>query len=88
MKLVPKDVKIYKEFKNGWSPTQKLNIEFSILGSQEIGSNFISFDMIFEAPQSELLRFYFQTLSSNAQKLPGIQPFYIAGMLHIKCDPI
>ena len=68
MKLVPKDVEIYKKFKNGWSPTQKLNIEFSILGSQEIGSNFISFDMISEAPESELLRFDFETLSSNAQK--------------------
>ena len=67
---------------------QTLNIEFSILGSQEIGSNFISFDMIFEAPQSKLLRFDFQTLSSNAQKLPGIQPTYIVGMQHIICGPI
>ena len=39
------------------TPTQKFKYEFSIFNSQEIGSSLISFEMIFEALQSELLRF-------------------------------
>ena len=38
--------------------------------SQEIGSGLISFEMIFEALQSELFRFKFPKLSSNIEKIP------------------
>ena len=38
------------------TPTQKLESELSPFGSQEIGSGSVSFKIIFEALQSELLR--------------------------------
>ena len=47
------------------TPTQNLKIWFSMFGSQEIGSALVSFQMIFEALQSELLRFTFQSMISK-----------------------
>ena len=37
------------------TPTRKSKIRFSMFSSQEIGSGLVSFQMIFEALQSELL---------------------------------
>ena len=51
-------------------PTQKLKIEFSVSSSQEIGSSLVSFEMIFEALQSEIFRFKFRLLSSEIVKIP------------------
>ena len=45
------------------TPTQKLKIEFSLLGPHEIGSSLVSFLMIFEAIQPELFRLMFHALS-------------------------
>ena len=42
------------------TPTQKFKIEFSMSSSQEIGSGLVSFEMIFEALQSELFRLKFR----------------------------
>ena len=42
-----------------------------MFGSQEIGSGLVSLEMIFEALQSELLRFIFSLLSSKIPKIPG-----------------
>ena len=42
-----------------------------MFGSQEIGSGLVSLEMIFEALQSELLRFIFSLLSSKILKFPG-----------------
>ena len=44
-----------------------------MFGSQEIGSGLVSLEMIFEALQSELLRFIFFAEFKNP-KIPGIQP--------------
>ena len=38
--------------KNVEKPTQKFKNEFSYFSSQEIGSSFVSFEMIFQALQS------------------------------------
>ena len=51
-------------------PTQKMKIEFSVSSSQEIGSSLVSFEMIFEALQSEIFRFKFRLLSSEIVKIP------------------
>ena len=48
------------------TPTKKLKSGFSIFSSQEIGSSLVSFQMIFEALQSEL----FHSLSSKNLKIP------------------
>ena len=42
-----------------------------MFGSQEIGSGWVSFGMIFEALQSELLRFPFHSLGPKILKIPG-----------------
>ena len=42
------------------TPTQKSKNEFSIFPSKEIGSSLVSFQMIFDALQSELFRFKFR----------------------------
>ena len=39
--------------------------------SQDISSGLVSFQMIFEALQSELLEFTFHSLSSEILKIPG-----------------
>ena len=41
-----------------------------LFGSQEIGSNSVSFSMIFEAQQSEIFRSRFHSLSSKILKIP------------------
>ena len=41
-----------------------------MFSSQEIGSGSVSFQMIFEDLQSELVRFYFHLLRSKLQKIP------------------
>ena len=46
-----------------------------VFSSQEIGSGSISFEMIFEALQSELFRFKFQRLSSKILKFPEFNLF-------------
>ena len=38
------------------TPTQKFKNEFSLVGSQEISSSLVSFEVIFNALQSELYR--------------------------------
>ena len=43
---------------------------------QEIGSGLISFEMNFEALQSELFRFNFHSLSSKIPKNTGMQPIH------------
>ena len=43
-------------------PTRKFKIEFSLLESQEMASGSVSFQMISEALQSELVRSKFHTL--------------------------
>ena len=52
------------------TPTQKLEIGFSMFSSQEIGPSLVSFQMIFEALQSELFRFKFHSLGSKILKIP------------------
>ena len=51
------------------TPTQKSKIEFSMFSTQEIGPSLVSFQMIFEAPQSEQLRFKFYSLWSKILKI-------------------
>ena len=60
---------LYEKFARGCppkTPTQKLKSGFQAFSSQEIGSSLISFQMILEARQSELLKFDFHSL----QKIP------------------
>jgi len=45
------------------TPTQKFKIRFSIFSSQEIVSSLVPLEMIFQALQSEVLRFKFRLLS-------------------------
>ena len=52
------------------TPTQKFKSGFSKFCSQEIGSGWVSFQMIFEALQFELFRFNFRSLSSKILKIP------------------
>ena len=52
------------------TPTQKLKIEFSIFITQEIGSVLVSFEMIFQALQYELLSFKFHSPGSKILKIP------------------
>ena len=52
------------------TPTQKFRSWFSVFSSQDIGSGFISFEMIFEALQSEPFRLKFQRLISKILKFP------------------
>ena len=47
------------------TPTQMLKRGCSIFSSQGIGSRLVSFQMIFEALQSELFRFNFHSLSQS-----------------------
>ena len=55
-------------------PTQKLKSGSVTLSSQEIGSNLVSFGMIFQALQSELFRLKFAEFKYPEN--PGIQPTY------------
>ena len=79
--LVSKDVKffgasfgLYEKFVGPCpptpTPTQKFKNRFSIFSSQEIDPSLVSLEMIFEAPQSELFRFKFDSLSSKNLKIP------------------
>ena len=43
---------------------------FSLLSSQEISRSLVSFQMIFQALQSEFFRFKFHSLGSKLQKIP------------------
>ena len=52
------------------TPTQKLKSGFLMLISQGIGSTFISLLIIFQALQSEILRFNFYSLCSKIPKIP------------------
>ena len=52
------------------TPTQMLKIWFSMFSSHEIGSSKASYEIIFEALQSELFRFKFHSLSSKILKFP------------------
>ena len=52
------------------TPTQKFKNGFLIFSSQGIALRLVSLKMIFEALQSELLRFTFHLLSSKILKLP------------------
>ena len=47
---------------------------FPAFSSQEIGSSLVSFQMILEAAQFELVRFDFHSLGSKLKNNPGIQP--------------
>ena len=64
----------YEKFGGGCpptqTPTQKFKIGFSMFSSQEIGSGLVSFQMIFEALQSDLVRFDFHSLRSKLKKIP------------------
>ena len=51
------------------TPTQKLKFEFSLFGSQDMASD--SFEMIYEALESELVRSKFHT-QMKKPKNPGI----------------
>ena len=86
MRLVSKDAKFYcasfdKDEKfvgrcpPTQTPTQKLKSEFFKFRSQEISSSLVSSEMIFEALQSELSRFKFDTLSSKILKIPEFNLF-------------
>ena len=59
---------------DGWpptqTPTQKSKNEFSMSNSHEFASSLVSFQMIFQAPQSEILRSKFHFLRSKLQKIP------------------
>ena len=55
-----------------YSPTQMLTSGFPIFSSQEIGPSLVSFEMIFEALQSELIRFMFRKIL----KMPGFNLFF------------
>ena len=57
------------------SPTQKLKIWFSTISSQEIGSSWVSLEIIFESLQCEPSRFKFNSIRLNLLN-PGIQPMY------------
>ena len=48
----------------------KVKMGFSMFGSHGIGSSSVSFEMIFEALQSELFKFKFDSLSSKILKIP------------------
>ena len=52
------------------SPRKSQKNEFWMSNSHEIGSSLVSFKMIFEALQSKLPRFEFQSLSSKILKIP------------------
>ena len=52
-------------FKVLQTPTQMFKIGFSGFSSQEIGPSLVSFQMIFEALQSELSRFKFHTYKQS-----------------------
>ena len=52
------------------TPTQKFKSWFSMFTSQGIASSLVSFQMIFEALQSELFRLKFPRLSSKILKIP------------------
>ena len=54
-------------YSNAYAKIKK--IEFSMFSSQEIGSNLLSFEKIFEALQSELSRFKSHSLSSKILKI-------------------
>ena len=65
---------IYEKFAGGCpptqTPTQKLKSGFPTSNSQGIASSLVSFQMIFEALQSELFRLKFPRLSSKILKIP------------------
>ena len=51
------------------TPTQMLKSGFSIFSTKEIGSSSVSFQMVFEALDSELFRFNFHSMSSKILKI-------------------
>ena len=55
-------------------PTQMLKSVFSMFSSKEIGPSLVSFQMIFEALQSELFRFKFDSLGSKTRKSAIVTP--------------
>ena len=65
---------IYEKFAGGCpltqTPTQKLKSGFPTSNSQGIASSLVSFQMIFEALQSEPFRLKFPRLSSKILKIP------------------
>ena len=65
---------LYEKFVAGCppiqTPTQMFLCRFSFFGSQGIGSSLVIFWMIFQALQSELLRFKLHSLGSKLQKIP------------------
>ena len=85
-RLVSKDMEFscasfdpYKKFAKVCPPTQtpkqKVKIEFAMFGSQGIVSRLVSFKMIFETLQSQLIRFKFHSLGSKLQKIPEFNLF-------------
>ena len=64
---------LYEKFARGCppmhTPTQKFENGFSMFGYQEMSSGLVSFPMIFEALQSELLSFKFHSLNSKILKI-------------------
>ena len=86
MSLSSKDVEFYctsfdicEKFVAGCppaqTPTQKLKSRFPLFDPQEIGSTLVSFQMIFEALQSEQLKLSFYWVENL--KNPGIQPIHV-----------
>ena len=67
---------LYETFARGYphtqTPTQKLKSRFSMTSSQDIGSSSVSFQMIFQAPQPEIVRFQFYSLCSEILKIAEI----------------
>ena len=51
------------------TPTQKMKSGFSISSSQGIGPSLVSFQTIFQAPQSEIPRFKFYSMCSEILKI-------------------
>ena len=69
------------------TPTQKFKIKFSIFSSHEIGSSLVLLEIIFEALQSELVRFNFHLLRSKLQKIPEFNS-WLAGRSYISLGNI
>ena len=55
-------------------PTQTIKSGFPAFSSQEIGLSSVSFQMIFEALQSELIRFDFSLTEVKTPKIPEFNP--------------
>ena len=70
------------------TPTQKLKSGFSTSNSQGIASSLVSFQMIFEALQSELFRLKFPRLSSKILKIPefNLKIIHTTYVIHMICN--